>query len=158
MSSPSRRIASMTSGSTARRSASHEPDRQSAYRSLVEGAIGVQPSARRAAERGLRTRGTEADSGSMRRLALVACAAVALVAGVGDAGAVTSANSPSWAAPQIKTVVAAGLMAPSVGDFRPDDPITSSELAVVLASLGSPVTVASNPDRPITMRELDARL
>ena len=94
----------------------------------------------------------------MRRLALVACAAVALVAGVGDAGAVTSAKSPSWAAPQIKTVVAAGLMAPSVGDFRPDDPITSSELAVVLASLGSPVTVASNPDRPVTMRELDARL
>src|SRR5439155_1264522 len=75
MSSPSRRIASMTSGSTARRSASHEPDRQSAYRSLVEGAIGVQPSARRAAERGLRTRGTEADSGNMRRLALVACGA-----------------------------------------------------------------------------------
>ncbi|HET7745171.1 MAG TPA: C40 family peptidase [Gaiellaceae bacterium] len=95
----------------------------------------------------------------MGRLAVLACAAVALVAGVGDAGAVTGAgSSSSWATPQIKTVVAAGLMAPSVGQFRPGDPLTWSDFAVVLSSLGSPVTVTSAPDRPVTMRELDARL
>jgi cell wall-associated NlpC family hydrolase len=95
----------------------------------------------------------------MGRLAVLACAAVALVAGVGDVGAAAGAqSSSSWAAPQIKTVVAAGLMAPSVGQFRPKDPLTWSEFAVVLSSLGSPVTVSSDPDRPVTMRELDARL
>jgi len=93
----------------------------------------------------------------MRRLAAV-CAAVSLVAGVGDAGATTSAKQSSWAAPQIRTVVDAGLMAPSVAAFRPNDELTWSDLAVVLASLGSPVTVASDPGRPVTMRELDARL
>jgi cell wall-associated NlpC family hydrolase len=49
-------------------------------------------------------------------------------------------------------------MAPSVDEFRPDDPLTQSELAVVLASLGVPEVSVSEPDRPVTMRELDARL
>jgi cell wall-associated NlpC family hydrolase len=94
----------------------------------------------------------------MRRLALIACAASALAVGAGSAGANGNATRPSWAAPQIRTVVAAGFMASSVTDFRPDDPITRSELAVVLTSLGSPISVASDPDRSVTMRELDARL
>lgn len=96
----------------------------------------------------------------MGRLALVACAAFALVAGVGNASAVTTAqqSSPSWAAPQIRTVVAAGLMAPSVGQFRPKEQLTWSDFAVILSALGSSVTVSSGPDRPVRMRELDARL
>jgi cell wall-associated NlpC family hydrolase len=95
----------------------------------------------------------------MGRFALLACAAVVLVAGVGSAAAAPAQEaSPSWAAPQIKTVVAAGLMAPSVGQFRPKDPLTWSDFAVVLSALGSSVRVTSDPDRPVTMRELDARL
>jgi len=54
-------------------------------------------------------------------------------------------------------VVDAGLMAPSVSEFRPDDPLTSGELATVLASLGVEVAV-TEPDRLVTMRELDAHL
>jgi cell wall-associated NlpC family hydrolase len=90
----------------------------------------------------------------MRRLAVLSCAFALLVA-AGTAGAQPSA--PSWATPQIKMVVEAGLMAPSVSEFRPDDPLTSGELATVLASLGVEVAV-TEPDRLVTMRELDAHL
>ena len=89
----------------------------------------------------------------MRRLAPLSCAVALLAAGT--AGAQPSA--PSWATPHIKTVVAAGLMAPSVAEFRPDEALTSSELAIVLASLGVEFAV-TEPDRPGTIRELDALL
>lgn len=91
----------------------------------------------------------------MRRAAVFACS-IALVAAVGTAGAQPSA--PSWAAPEIATVVAAGLMAPSGEEFRPDDPLTASELATVLASVGVPEVVVSDPARPVSIRELDAQL
>jgi hypothetical protein len=55
------------------------------------------------------------------------------------------------------TVVAAGLMAPSVAAFRPGDPLTASELAALIASLGGAISVA-DPNAPVSMRELDARL
>ena len=48
-------------------------------------------------------------------------------------------------------------MAPSVAEFRPDDPLTSTELATVLASFGGSFTVV-DPNRTVTIRELDARL
>ena len=48
-------------------------------------------------------------------------------------------------------------MAQSVGEFRPDDPLTSTELATVLAAFGGSVTVV-DPNRTVTIRELDARL
>ena len=48
-------------------------------------------------------------------------------------------------------------MGPSVAGFRPDDPLTSSELAVAIASLGGAISVA-DPNAPVTVRELDARL
>jgi cell wall-associated NlpC family hydrolase len=82
---------------------------------------------------------------------------LAFLCAASSAGGATGAAARSWAAPQIKIVVDAGLMAPSVADFRPDDQLTSSELAVVLASLGVPIAVA-DPDRTVTMRELDAQL
>jgi cell wall-associated NlpC family hydrolase len=89
----------------------------------------------------------------MRRFALFSCAFALLAAGT--AGAQPAA--PSWATPQIKTVVEAGLMAPSVAEFRPDDALTVSELATVLASLGVEFAV-TEPDRLVTIRELDALL
>jgi cell wall-associated NlpC family hydrolase len=89
----------------------------------------------------------------MRRFLLLSCALALLVAGT--AGAQPAA--PSWATPQIQAVVDAGFMAPSVGEFRPDDPLTSIELATILGALGVHLTV-TDPYKPVTIRELDAQL
>jgi len=89
----------------------------------------------------------------MRRIALLSCALALFVAGT--AGAQRAA--PSWATPQIQAVVDAGFMAPSVDEFRPDDALTSGELATVLGALGVTVTV-TDPERVVTVRELDAQL
>ena len=91
----------------------------------------------------------------MRRLVVASAVAVALLSG-GPAPAAHS-TEPSFASAEMATVVAAGLMAPSSAAFRPDDPLTASELATVLASLGGEISVA-DPDAPVAMRELDARL
>ena len=88
----------------------------------------------------------------MRRFFLCACA-IAVLAVAGTAGAAPS----SWAGPQIRAVVDAGLMAPSVGAFRPRDPVTAGELAPVLATFGLEISVA-DPSRPVTLRELDLQL
>jgi len=48
-------------------------------------------------------------------------------------------------------------MGPSVEAFRPDDPLTASDLAVVVSSLGGAISVA-DPDALVPVRELDARL
>ena len=90
----------------------------------------------------------------MRRIALSLCA-LALLVGAGTAGAQSSA--PSWATPQIKAVVDAGLMAPSVSEFRPDDALTRGELAEVLFGLGIEATFADT-ESLVTIRELDAHL
>jgi cell wall-associated NlpC family hydrolase len=92
----------------------------------------------------------------MGRLLALPCVLVALAASVASASASPRAAG-SWAAPQIATVVDAGLMATSADDFRAADPITWSELATVVASLGGTVSVA-DPFRPVTIRELDAQL
>jgi cell wall-associated NlpC family hydrolase len=92
----------------------------------------------------------------MGRLALLFCLLVFATAGI--AGAARAAPAASWAAPQIATVVEHGLMAPSVAQFRPDDPLTQSEFADVLMTLGSPDVPFSDADGAVTMRELDARL
>jgi cell wall-associated NlpC family hydrolase len=89
----------------------------------------------------------------MRRFALLSCALALLAAGTAGA----QPGPASWATPQIKTVVEAGLMAPTVAEFRPDDTLTSSELATVLAALGVEIAV-TEPERPVTIRELDALL
>ncbi len=91
----------------------------------------------------------------MRRIAL-ACAALVLLAGPGLAGAQPDA-ARSWATPQIQTVVASGLMGPSVESFRPDDPLTWGEFTTVVASLGVTVWV-DDLDKPVTIRELDQHL
>ena len=98
-----------------------------------------------------------ADMGHVRRIVIGTLAAVLVAAlAVGSAEARSSA-APSWAEPQIAAVVEAGLMAPAVAEFRPDDPLTWSELTVVIASLGGIPPVMA-PDRLVTVRELDAQL
>jgi cell wall-associated NlpC family hydrolase len=92
----------------------------------------------------------------MRRLTVLVCLLFSFAL-AGTAGARTT-TPRSWAAPQIENVVAAGLMATTAADFRPDDPLTSGELAVVLAVLGMPTVSVSDLDRPVTLRELDAQL
>ena len=89
-----------------------------------------------------------------RRLALSLVAVVIVVTGTASGA---SKPRASFADAQIEAVVAFGLMAPSAAEFRPDDPLTESELASVLASLGASISVV-DPYRPVTMRELDARL
>src|SRR5919198_2731235 len=90
----------------------------------------------------------------MRRRSFL-CALVAMLA-VAPAGAATST---SWAQPQIKEVVAAGLMAPNTASFRPDDPLTRGVLEELVAGLteSTPMTPAS-PNAKVTMAGLDARL
>ena len=63
----------------------------------------------------------------------------------------------NFAAAEVAKVVDAGLMAPSVESFRPADPLTASEIATVIASLGGTISV-TDPDAPVTVRQLDARL
>jgi cell wall-associated NlpC family hydrolase len=83
-------------------------------------------------------------------------ALLALAVSVSSASA-SGRAAQSWAAPQIATVVDVGLMGTSMNDFRPDDPLTRSELTVVVASLGGTISVV-DPFRPVTIRELDAQL
>jgi len=94
----------------------------------------------------------------MRRFALLACAVgtLACLAVASTAGAQTTGRS--WAAPQIKAVVAAGLLGPSVPDFRPQDPLTASELTLALALLGGPDRGVDDASRLVTLRDLDAAL
>jgi cell wall-associated NlpC family hydrolase len=63
----------------------------------------------------------------------------------------------SWAKPQIEDVVTAGLMAPSVAEFRPNDVLTNAELAELVGMLGGVGTVA-DPASPVKLRQLDAAL
>ena len=88
----------------------------------------------------------------MRRL-LVIVAFVALASAPAAAAA-----GKSWAQKDIEAVVAAGLMAPSVAEFRSDDPLTKGELAELTAMLGGSVGVAADPARPVSLKELDAAL
>jgi cell wall-associated NlpC family hydrolase len=72
--------------------------------------------------------------------------------------ATSSASAASWAQPQIRTVVASGLMGPSVDRFRPNDPLTRAELAVVVAGITGRPQVVVDPTRPIAMWQLHRAL
>ena len=67
-------------------------------------------------------------------------------------------GSTSWAAPQIATVVLAGVMGPDVASFRPDDALTRGELHAAIVALGKQHQAPLDPSRIVTMRELDAQL
>ena len=92
----------------------------------------------------------------MARRLVPVCVVLALLVGAGTAAGARSAR-PQFAAAEIRTVVDAGLMGPSVEGFRPGDSLTASELAVVVSSLGGPISVG-DPDALVSVRELDARI
>src|SRR5262249_27141151 len=107
----------------------------------VRGSSGGQPSDHVAARLWLEA--ADADTDSMcRRLALVLVLAVVVAAGMASAAPATRSQ---FASAEIETVVDAGLMGPSVEGFRPSDPLTASELAVVVSSLGGAISI-SDPD------------
>jgi cell wall-associated NlpC family hydrolase len=91
-----------------------------------------------------------------RLLALLACLLTALAIAP---GATPSAAKRSWAQPQIRVVVARGLMARSVASFRPNDPLTQGELADLVAGLTEqPPKPVANPSAQVTLAQLDAKL
>ncbi|HEU5064913.1 MAG TPA: C40 family peptidase [Gaiellaceae bacterium] len=91
-----------------------------------------------------------------RLLALLACLLTALAIAP---GATSSASNRSWAQPQIRVVVARGLMARSVASFRPNDALTQGELADLVAGLTEqPPKAVANPSAPVTLAQLDAKL
>jgi hypothetical protein len=74
-------------------------------------------------------------------------------------GGFSGQNEPLWAQPQIRVVVGHGLMARSVGSFRPNDPLTQGELSDLVAALTQePPRQVADPSAPVTMAQLDARL
>ena len=90
----------------------------------------------------------------MRRRLVFTCALLAVLASGTAAAAQTS-----WAQPQIKAVVGAGLMAGDVASFHPNDPLTRDVLENLVAGLthATPV-VPSSPSATVTMAGLDSRL
>ena len=64
----------------------------------------------------------------------------------------------NWARPQIKIVVANGLMGPSVTEFRPNAPLTRGDLGQALAVLTGKPQVVVDPGRGVTIGGLDAAL
>jgi cell wall-associated NlpC family hydrolase len=96
----------------------------------------------------------------VRRLHLLALFVCLLAAALAIApGATSSASTRSWAQPQIRAVVARGLMARSVASFRPNDPLTQGELANLIAGLTEqPPRPVANPSAQVTLTQLDAKL
>ena len=91
----------------------------------------------------------------MPRRRLLLCLLVALAC----AAPAAAAGRTSWAQPQIKAVVGAGIMGPDVPDFRPDDALTRVALAQLASGLTHSVPAAvSSPAAPVTIAGLDARL
>jgi cell wall-associated NlpC family hydrolase len=87
----------------------------------------------------------------MRRgLILLAIFSALVAAPVGQAA--------SWAQPQIRTVVEAGLMGPSVENFRPGQPVTRGDMGYAIAVLTGEQQVVVDPEHPLTMTQLDRRL
>ena len=94
----------------------------------------------------------------VRRLTAIALCALTLPAAA-------SAANASWAQPQIKLVVEAGLLAEQVSSFKPQKPLTQKALAGTLETLSlaseEPVDysyLVTAPGRAVTIRELDAAL
>jgi cell wall-associated NlpC family hydrolase len=103
----------------------------------------------------------------MRRLPVLAAAAL-LAAAPAAASTVppnagirhgSKSAAQSWAAVDIRFVVAHGLMAKSVSTFRPSDPLTQGELAALVAGLTQqPVQPSATPSAHVTVAQFDARL
>jgi cell wall-associated NlpC family hydrolase len=83
---------------------------------------------------------------------------VAVVAVVAAFFAAQPAPAANWAQPQIKVVVANGLMGPNVSNFRPGQDITRAELGQALAALTNESQVVVDPDADVSIAELDAKI
>jgi cell wall-associated NlpC family hydrolase len=95
----------------------------------------------------------------MHRLLVTALACACLPAPALAAADSGSSGSASWAKPEIRAVVARGLMAPDLRSFRPDDALTRAELTALEVGLtGRPAKAPTRPDASVTMAELDRRL
>jgi len=95
----------------------------------------------------------------VRRLRLLTVLGCLLASLAAASTASPARTSRSWAQPQIKLVVAHGLMARSVASFRPNGTLTQGELADLVAGLTEqPPKTVVDPAAPVTMAQLDARL
>ena len=95
----------------------------------------------------------------VRRLAAIALCALTVPA------TASAAADASWAQPQIKLVVEAGMLADTVAGFKPQKQLTQKALAGALETLSyaseEPVDYSypvAVPGRAVTIRELDAAL
>jgi cell wall-associated NlpC family hydrolase len=94
----------------------------------------------------------------MSRILATAAVFAVLVAPAG-AQSTGRAQPASWAQPEIKVVVAHGLMAKSAQMFRPNDPLTRGALTSLVAGLTSELPAASTQSAaPVTIAQLDATL
>jgi cell wall-associated NlpC family hydrolase len=89
----------------------------------------------------------------MRRASFAALLAAAIAA-LGSA----PAHGASWAQPQIRVVVAHGLMGPSVAAFRPGASLTRRDLGQAIANLTGRPQVVTDPDKAVLMRQLEGAL
>jgi cell wall-associated NlpC family hydrolase len=93
----------------------------------------------------------------MRRPRLASACALVMLLTLSSATAAATTGT-SWAQAELKTVVAAGMMAKTAA-ARPDDPLTRAELETIVAGLThTEVTQPSSPAAKVTMAALDARL
>ena len=91
----------------------------------------------------------------MRRLA----ATCALVLLFGPTHGAAAGSRSSWALPQIKALIGAGVMGTSVATFHPNDPLRRVALEQLVAGLLHRVPViTAAPTATVTMSGLDARL
>jgi cell wall-associated NlpC family hydrolase len=97
-----------------------------------------------------------------RTLFFLSLLATACLAASTAAAASPASQQPepvdSWAAPQIKAVLTAGIFDATAETFRPDDPLTWGELADVLGRWGKGIIPPAHPDKPVSVRQLDAQL
>jgi cell wall-associated NlpC family hydrolase len=70
----------------------------------------------------------------------------------------STGQASSWADAQIATVVEAGIMGPSVAEFRPAASLTRRELGELLANLTGRPQVVVDPERRVAVWELDRAL
>ena len=96
---------------------------------------------------------------------LATAAVFAVLAAPAAAKSDGRAQPASWAQPEIKVVVAHGLMAKTVQTFHPNDPLTRTALAALVAGLSpSPAQLPSVSPAPssapaeVTIAQLDATL
>jgi cell wall-associated NlpC family hydrolase len=92
--------------------------------------------------------------------AVLAVLVAPVAARSGHAATGPAKTPPNWAQPEIKVVVAHGLMAKSVQSFRPNGVLTRGALSDLAASLNATDAIPqrSGSSAPATMADLDASL